>query len=64
MTGGKPPKVSNIVEMIKKSFSEFKGDNGVKSASGNVSSQANLSDVPPSNRCVSGQRCCSAAISS
>jgi hypothetical protein len=32
--------VSNIVEMIKNSFSEFEGDNGVESASGNVTSQA------------------------
>jgi hypothetical protein len=40
MTGGKPPGVSNTVEMIKNSFSECKGDNGAKSASGNISSQA------------------------
>jgi hypothetical protein len=40
MTGGKPPMVSNIVEMIKNSFSEFEGDNGAESVSGNVSSQA------------------------
>jgi hypothetical protein len=38
--GGKPPGVSNIVEVIKNSFFEFKGDNGAKSAGGNVSSQA------------------------
>ncbi len=39
-TGGKPPGLSNIVEMIKNSFSEFKGDNGAKSASGYISCQA------------------------
>jgi hypothetical protein len=38
--GGKPLGVSNIVEMIKNSLSEFKGDDGTKSAGGNVSSQA------------------------
>ncbi len=32
MTGGKPPGVSNIVEMLKDSFSDFEGDNGVKIA--------------------------------
>jgi hypothetical protein len=37
---GKPPGVSNIVEIIKNSFSEFKGDNGAKSAGGNISIQA------------------------
>jgi hypothetical protein len=58
--------------MIKNSFSEFEGNNGAKSADGNVSSQAlsaclvkaNCSDVPPRNCCISGQLCCSAAISS
>ncbi len=37
---GKPPGVSNIVEMIKNSFSKFKGDNGSECDVGNVSSQA------------------------
>ncbi len=36
---GKPPGVSNIVEIIKNSFSEFKKDNGSECAGGNVSSQ-------------------------
>jgi hypothetical protein len=38
--GGEPPGVSNIVEMIKYSFSEFEGDDGAKSARGNISSLA------------------------
>jgi hypothetical protein len=32
--------MSNIVDMIKKGFSEFEGDIGVKIACGNISSQA------------------------
>jgi hypothetical protein len=38
--GGKPPGMSNIVEMIKNVFYEFVGDNGAKIACGNISSQA------------------------
>ncbi len=38
--GGKPPRVSNIVEMIENDFSEFEGDNVAKIACGNISSQA------------------------
>ncbi len=30
MTGGEPPKVSNIVKMIRNYFSEFKGNDGRK----------------------------------
>jgi hypothetical protein len=41
LAGGKPPEVSNIVEMIKNSFSEFKGDNGAISASGNARKGSN-----------------------
>ncbi len=37
--GGKPPGVSNIVEMIKKGFSEFYGDHGAKIPYGNISTQ-------------------------
>ncbi len=40
MAGGEPPGVSNIVKMIKNGISEFDGNNGAKSAGGNVSSQA------------------------
>jgi hypothetical protein len=40
MTGGKLPGVSNIVEMIKNSFSKFKRDNRPECAGGNVFSQA------------------------
>jgi hypothetical protein len=32
--------VSNIVKLNKNGFSEFEGNNGAKSASGNISSQA------------------------
>jgi hypothetical protein len=39
-TGGEPPEVSNIVKMIKNDFPEFKGNNWVKIACGNISSQA------------------------
>jgi hypothetical protein len=63
--------VSNIVKIIKNTFSEFQGNNWAKSACGNVSSQAlctclkaKLRDVPPSERCISGQRFCLAGISS
>ncbi len=71
-TGGEPPGVSNIVEMGKNIFAKFEGDNWAESASGNVTGQAlapvwrnaNLRDVPPSKRRFSGQRFCSAAISS
>jgi hypothetical protein len=38
--GGEPPGVSNIVKMIKNVFSEFEGNNWVKIACGNISSQA------------------------
>ncbi len=38
--GGKPPRVSNIVKMIKNIFSEIEGNNWAKIACGNVSSQA------------------------
>ncbi len=63
---------SNIVEMIKNSFTKFTGDYGLECAGGNISSQvlsaclqgSQFEDVPPSNCFVSGQRCCSAAISS
>jgi hypothetical protein len=58
------------MKMGKNIFSELEGDNWAKSASGNVASQAlsvgrkaNLRDVSPSKRCVSGQQFCSAAIS-
>ncbi len=37
--GGKPPRVSNIVKMIKNVFSEFEGNNWAKIACGNISSQ-------------------------
>jgi hypothetical protein len=40
MTGGEPPGVSNIVKMIKNVLSELEGDNWVKIACGNISSQA------------------------
>ncbi len=40
LTGGKPPGVSNIVEMIKNGFSEFEGDKGAKIACGNISNPA------------------------
>jgi hypothetical protein len=39
-TGGEPPGVSKIVEMIKNDFSEFKGNNSAKIACGNISGQA------------------------
>ncbi len=38
-TGGEPPWVSNVVEMIKNGFSEFEGNTAAESAGGNVSSQ-------------------------
>jgi hypothetical protein len=38
--GREPPGVSNIVEMIKNSFSVFEGNNGEEGAGGNISSQA------------------------
>jgi hypothetical protein len=64
--------MSNIVKMIKNVFSEFEWDDWAKIACGNISSQAlsaclaesQFRGVPPSKRCVSGQRFCSAAISS
>jgi hypothetical protein len=37
--GGEPPRVSNIVKMIKNVFSELEGNNWAKIACGNVSSQ-------------------------
>jgi hypothetical protein len=40
MTGGERPGVSNIVKIIKNAFSEFEGNNWVKIACGNISSQA------------------------
>jgi hypothetical protein len=39
-TGGKPPRVSDNVKMVKNGFSESKGDNGVEIPCGNISSQA------------------------
>jgi hypothetical protein len=40
MMGGEPPGVSDIVKLFKNGFSEFKGDNEVEIACGNISSQA------------------------
>jgi hypothetical protein len=39
-TGGEPPRVSDIVKMVKNVFSEFEGNNWAKIACGNISSQA------------------------
>jgi hypothetical protein len=58
-TGGKPPRVSNVMKMGKNILYEFEWDNWPENASG----KANLRDVQTSKRCVSAQRFCSAAIS-
>jgi hypothetical protein len=58
--------------MVKNVFSEFEGNDWAKIACGNISSQAlstclaesQFNNVPPSKRCVNGQRYCSAAICS
>jgi hypothetical protein len=58
--------------MIKNAFPEFEGNNWAKIGCGNISSQAlsaslaesELEGCTPGKRCVSGQRFCSAAISS
>ncbi len=71
-TGGKPPRVINIVKVGKNILSKFEGGDWAKSASGNVTSQAlstclaecQFERCAASKRCVSGQRFCSAAISS
>ncbi len=39
-TGGKPPRMSNVMKMSENIFSELEGNNWAKSASGNVASQA------------------------
>ncbi len=69
-TGGEPPGVSNIVKMGKNIFAKFEGYNWLPVEMSParhwapVWRNANLRDVPPSKCCVSGQRLCSAAISS
>jgi hypothetical protein len=68
--GREPPGVSNIVEMIKNSFSVFDGTMGrkvpVETSPARhwapVLRKANLRDVPPSNL-LCGQQCFSVAIS-
>jgi hypothetical protein len=37
--GGEPPEVSNIMKMSKNIFSELKGNDWAKDASGNITSQ-------------------------
>jgi hypothetical protein len=72
MTGGKPPGVSNIVKMIENVFLNLRGTIGQKLPVETsptrrrvpVWQKANLKDMLPSKRCVSGQRFCLAAISS
>ncbi len=72
MTGGEPRGVNNIVEMIKIAFLNLRGTMGrnvlVETSPARhwapVWQKAIFRDVPLSNRCVSGQRCCSVAISS
>ncbi len=62
--------MSYIVKMGKNILFEFEWNNWPEYASGNIASQtlraclekANLRDVLPGKRCISAQRCCSAAI--
>jgi hypothetical protein len=72
MTGGEPPGVSNMMKMIKNAFLNLRGTIGRKLLVETSPARhwapvwwkANLRGVPPSKRCVSRQRFCSAAISS
>ncbi len=68
-TGGERPGWATIWKLSKMAFLNLRGTMGRKVPSparrwAPVWRKANLKDVPPSNRCVSGQWCCLVAISS
>jgi hypothetical protein len=50
-TLGKTPGVSDVVKMFKNGYSEFKGNNWMKIACGNISSQA-LSACQEESQCA------------